>query len=54
MVISALRMSALYMRFNRTFCGGETMCVQGIESGLGLYIMMFLLLNRKKTYSICV
>ena len=49
MVISALRMSALYMRFNKIGIRvGETMCVQGIEAGLGLYILMFLLLNRKK------
>ena len=54
-VILALGMLAIYMRFNGTgIWGGETMCVQGIEAGLGLYIIIFLLLNRNKKYSNCV
>ena len=54
-VISALGMLALYMRFNGTgIRGGETMCLWGIDAGLGLYIIMFLLLNKKKKYSNCV
>ena len=39
MVKSALRMLALYMCFNGTgIWGGETMCMENIDSGLGLYI----------------
>ena len=41
MVRSALRMLlALYMCFNGTgIWGGETMCMEGIDSGLGLCII---------------
>ena len=48
-VKSALRMLALYMCLNGTgIWGGETMCMEGIDTGLGLYITIFLLFNELK------
>ena len=50
MLKSALRMLALYICISTglAFRGRETMCIEGIDSGLGLYITIFLLFIVKK------